>query len=189
MRLQSVTSRPRTSRQQGVTFIELLISIAVLAILVAIAAPYFGDYIERQRLVGATEALYGQLQQAKRAAISNNKTIYFEVVSANSDSWIAVYGEQAACNGSADGCEINEMPTVQVTAEDYPTVEVHDGVTSTLTPITVDFNMPGISTSFDPSSSGSIELSSPSGWVVEVSVSPVGRVEICSDDVSQYPDC
>lgn len=164
-------SHNRLSPESGVTLIELLISIAVLAILVAIAAPYFGDYIERQRLVGAAEALHGQIQQAKRAAISNNKTIYFQA--SNGSSWTATYGDEDPPTG-----DVNGLSVLNVSSEDYPTIEIVNAVT-------VDFNMPGNSADV----SGNLDIESPSGWNVVVSVSSVGRVEICSDDLSQYPDC
>ncbi|TCK05944.1 GspH/FimT family pseudopilin [Marinobacterium mangrovicola] len=169
MRLKDFT--PQASGQLGVTFIELLISIAVLAVLVALAAPYFGNYIERQRLVGATEALHGQIQQAKRAAISNNKTIYLQV--SNGANWASVYGDTNPPAG-----EVNGLPVLDVDSEDYPTTEV-------ATSVTIAFEKPGLNTNV----SGSLAVGSPSGWKVIVSLSPIGRVEICSDDVSQYPDC
>ncbi|SEG76938.1 GspH/FimT family pseudopilin [Marinobacterium lutimaris] len=177
MYLQRFTAKTISTRQQGVTFIELLISIAVLAILVALAAPYFGNYIERQRLVGATEALHGQIQQAKRAAISNNKTIFFNVTTGQ--AWVSVYGDQ-----NPPASQVNGEPVLTVSADEYPTIEVSNAGSNA----TVSFEKPGLGTAGTIVSDG-LRIESPSAWQVVVSVSSVGQVEICSDDVSQYPAC
>lgn len=45
--------------QKGFTFIEIMITVAVLAILSAIAIPSYTDYIRRARITEATAALAG----------------------------------------------------------------------------------------------------------------------------------
>ena len=45
--------------QRGFTFIEIMITVAVLAILSAIAIPSYTDYIRRARITEATSALAG----------------------------------------------------------------------------------------------------------------------------------
>ena len=179
----------RFQNQSGVTFIELMISIAVLGVLVAIAAPYYGDYVERQRWVGATEAIYGQFQQAKRAALSNNTQIYVNAVSTASTNWCVGYGESNACDcGTASSCQINGQDTVSVNAENYPGISLSlaasDATPTTATSISGWFSMPGIS-----ADAKTLLVESSSLGDIRLVISPVGRVRICSNDLSQYPDC
>jgi len=65
-------------KQIGFTLIELMITIVVLAVLVAIALPSFQSIIEKRRLVGAADNLYADLQYARSEAIKQNKIITFQ---------------------------------------------------------------------------------------------------------------
>ena len=60
----SLKERPR-----GVTLVELMVSIALLAILLAIAAPNFQGMTASSRLTSASNDLLGTLQQARAQAI------------------------------------------------------------------------------------------------------------------------
>lgn len=53
----------------GFTLVELMVTVAVLAILVALAAPSFANIIERNRLTGAANEAVAALQVARMEAI------------------------------------------------------------------------------------------------------------------------
>lgn len=63
------------AQQRGFTLIELMVTVAIMAILAAIAYPSFTDLIERNRLKGATEGLFADLQFAKAEAIKRNQDV------------------------------------------------------------------------------------------------------------------
>jgi type IV pilus assembly protein PilE len=45
------------SRQTGVTLIELMVTVAIIAIIASVAIPAYGDYVKRGRLPQATNSL------------------------------------------------------------------------------------------------------------------------------------
>lgn len=96
MRWQSDESLVRHKSQLGITLVEAMVVIAIIAILAAIAIPSYQDYILRQKWKGAAEAVYGSIQLAKRAAISNNDTVYFIVSGAGSTGWITTFSASTA---------------------------------------------------------------------------------------------
>ena len=63
---------PRSDQQFGFTIIELMITIAVIAILAAIAMPSFADFLERNRIKGAAESTKAEFQYARSEAIKQS---------------------------------------------------------------------------------------------------------------------
>lgn len=60
---------------QGFTLIELMVTIAVLAIIAMMAAPTFGDMLDKQNLNRSTQNLLGLLQQARAQAILERRDV------------------------------------------------------------------------------------------------------------------
>lgn len=67
--------RPLLQRQKAFTLIELMISILVLLVLMAIAVPSFTDLLARNRLSGQANELLSVIQLARSEAIKQNQTI------------------------------------------------------------------------------------------------------------------
>jgi type IV fimbrial biogenesis protein FimT len=64
------------SQCTGLTLIELIVSLAIIAVLFGIALPSFGDYIEASRASAAKSALLASLTRAaSRAAISGEHAV------------------------------------------------------------------------------------------------------------------
>jgi type IV fimbrial biogenesis protein FimT len=72
-------------RQGGVTVVELIFALALMAILMPIAVPSFTLWLERYRVRGAAEAIHAGIQLARAEALSRNASVRFSL-SANG-SW------------------------------------------------------------------------------------------------------
>ncbi|MFH2220372.1 MAG: GspH/FimT family pseudopilin [Pseudomonadota bacterium] len=71
----------RTSRKNsGFSAVELMVVIAIMAILTAITVPNVLSWIPKKRLRAASDELYGNLQYARMMAIKNNVrwAVYFD---------------------------------------------------------------------------------------------------------------
>ena len=71
-------------KQHGVTLIELMVTISVLAVLTALAAPSFTPLIERWRVRGAVEDLQTTLYHARSEAIKRGGDV---TITAIDDDW------------------------------------------------------------------------------------------------------
>ncbi len=81
-----VTVRPlrRYGSQSGFSLIEVLVSLAIIAIFAALAAPSFADLIARTRTKSVASELYAALSRTRSEALVRNTQI---TVSAKAGSW------------------------------------------------------------------------------------------------------
>lgn len=61
--------------QRGMTLVELVVAIAVLAILAATAAPYMGDFVINSRLRESGNLLFTETLIAQSEAVKRNTTV------------------------------------------------------------------------------------------------------------------
>ncbi|WP_104511336.1 MULTISPECIES: GspH/FimT family pseudopilin [Acinetobacter] len=71
-------------KSQGFTLIELMVTIAVLAIVAMIAAPSFGNMLTQQNLKKSTNELIGVLNQARAKAVVERRNIDVELLAVES---------------------------------------------------------------------------------------------------------
>ena len=69
---------PRVSGASGFSLIELMVVVAMVAILLALAAPSLRDFAANQALAGATSDLMGASMTARAAAIGRNAETVIE---------------------------------------------------------------------------------------------------------------
>lgn len=62
-------------KQKGITLIELMVTIAVLAILVTLAAPSFSAFRERQALRGVADNIVATIALAKEEAVKRDSLV------------------------------------------------------------------------------------------------------------------
>jgi type IV fimbrial biogenesis protein FimT len=77
--------RPPRSRRRlaGFTVTEMLIVVAIMGILAAIATPYMGDMIRRQRIKTAAFDVFASLSFARSEAIKRNTAVTIQPTGGN----------------------------------------------------------------------------------------------------------
>ena len=73
-------------KKQGFTLIELMITIAILAIIATMAAPSFGNLIQKQNLNRSTQELIGQLNNARSKAVLERRDVTVQLNSLAADT-------------------------------------------------------------------------------------------------------
>jgi prepilin-type N-terminal cleavage/methylation domain-containing protein len=164
---------------KGFTLVEMIVTVAVLAILLTAGIPAFQSTLDKRRLTGAVEQLYSDLQFARSEAIRQNKrvTVYFTSTSAWCYGMDVEPSSDCDCNSAPGNCTVGGVQKV-VSGTDFRNV--------TLSNNTFASN----NVTFDPrrgtANQGRVSLQSSAIGTVEVIVSNPGRVRICSTNVPDY---
>lgn len=72
--------------QRGITLIELMIGLTIVAILFTIGAPSFSDWIQNTRIRNAAESIMNGLQLTRAEAVRRNALVLF-ILDGNNSSW------------------------------------------------------------------------------------------------------
>ena len=94
----------RASRQTGFSLIELMFTVALLSIVLALGVPAFTELIASTKLTSATNTLIGHLQYARAEAVKRGRGLVgvgpygSDTAWLNDDSWEGGYMVAAADN-------------------------------------------------------------------------------------------
>ena len=183
----------------GVTLVEMVSVVAILGILLSSALPAVDRFYERQRLIGATEMVYRQLQLARSEAISRSRDVYLQFNIDGSDRWSLGMSTESTCNpehglqdelpcyleiDDGDGVRTSADRVLQsISSRDYPGVRI--------TSVTFGRDRAKFDYVRGTSKAGSVKLESASGYRTKVVTSVLGRIRLCSPrgegHVSNYP--
>lgn len=107
------TSTPSISRQQGFTLIEIMVTIAVLAIIATVALPSLIEARDRIRVRTAAESIYAHLQFARSESIKQGNTLYVSVRSGS--SWcLGITNDSSGCDcNTASACQFGPTGSTQ----------------------------------------------------------------------------
>lgn len=180
-RQHSASRLPFFARAGGFTLIELMVTIAVLGILLAIAAPSFTVYFEKFRTKRAAETLGGSLYIAKSEAIKRNQFVRL-VITASSSGATWCYGLTAAatCNCTVavpgtNSCSLDSGVETAVSSTDYKGIKVADTSGNPITSMTFSFN-PLRGTV----GANTVQFHSGNDYEAHTVVNSFGRVKTCS---------
>jgi type IV fimbrial biogenesis protein FimT len=97
---------------KGFTLVELMVSVAVFVILLVVAIPSLGPFLQRQRVKGATMDIAATVVLARSEAIKRNAVVTVTSTTANSDwskGWAVTAGTDAIRSQTAmDGISVIE---------------------------------------------------------------------------------
>ncbi|MEJ2899527.1 GspH/FimT family pseudopilin [Acinetobacter sp. NS-4] len=102
--------------EQGFTLIELMITIAVLAIITTWALPSFGNLVARQKINAATRELIVAVNQAKSQAATMKTTVALCLNKTNADS--DVTKEECAIMAIPEYTTTTGTPPVEMLTDD-----------------------------------------------------------------------
>jgi type IV fimbrial biogenesis protein FimT len=164
----------------GFTLIETMVSVAIVAVLGALAFPSFVDAQDRARIKVGVEAIYADMQYARLYAIKSSAVVN---LSYKSTCW----GISAV---SACDCTVTDTNAANYCGIKREMVSNFKGLTmsSTVTASSMD----GIRALV--TNPGTVTFTSTGGKVAKVSLSVLGRPAICSTSgattyVTEYKPC
>lgn len=175
----------------GVTLLELLLTIVVLSVLLAIAVPAMNHFVEKNRLRDAAESIFTELRYARSEAIKRKPTNHVAVsfTTDGATDWCFGIREDSACDCHENdimlpnACMLNIAGTntfKRRSSSEFPSISLTSASFFTGNPWT------GFSPVRGTADNGSVVLQSNSGWELRVIVSPLGRVRICSPSGASY---
>jgi type IV fimbrial biogenesis protein FimT len=179
--------------ESGFTLIELMVTLAVMAILAVVAAPNMQAFLDKNRVVGAAEAIYAQMQAARSEAVKQSADMV--VVFSSGTAWCAGFsratGTPCDCTAAVDAgdaCAVladGVNPVLKVVSSTaFSGVTLAGGA-----PAQVTFN--GVRGTVPTTETGVIQVESGLGRQMQVQVNAIGRVRLCSPSgsVGGYPSC
>lgn len=165
---------------RGVTLLELLVALAVLAILVAAGVPGLREFIITQRLKAAAETVYADLTLARDEALHRNRTISiaFEFEEGGT-RWCFAPSDHLPCDCQRGECGIGAH-------------SAHGTTEAAFREISLRTNFYHQVVSFHPvrgtANPGTVALTA-SDQIIEVRVSNLGRIRLCAVELGGYPIC
>lgn len=109
------------TRCAGFTIVEMMVTVAILAILVSIALPSFRNFIEDQRVKSVASELHASIILARSEALKRNVSI---TLAPRDGGWAAGW---RTAHPSADGVFLDDRGAVAGVAIDGPGSVVFNG--------------------------------------------------------------
>lgn len=178
----------------GFTLIELMVAVAIVAILAQLAAPAMQDLIDRRRLIGAAEAVYSLVQAGRSEAVKQSAALRVTASAGTADNWwVGLRLGAVDCTGSAGAapCQIlenNVAVTKLVAAADFPGVALTAQTLSSPAVNTtgVTYGERGFIPAPLPTTETEFKLTSQRGLVLNVRINQVGNIRICADSSNPW---
>jgi prepilin-type N-terminal cleavage/methylation domain-containing protein len=183
--------------QQGVTLIELMIAVALMAIILAVGVPNFRAQIEKRQLIGLAEQISAHITLTRSQAITRSAPTYIKFAAGN--NWGYGFSTTSDCDVNATAVTIANACIMVIEDGDADidpgdgsvdagdlVLNRHDVSEHTGTSLAIaNFSDANSQIWFDPvrgiSDSGEITVSSVAGnFQLKIKVGLLGDVRICA---------
>lgn len=171
--MSAMTHVPRPAR--GLTLVELMVALAMLAVLGLMAVPSLGGMLARHRVQAAASQLGLDLGDSRHEAARRGGKVYVNFQSGSDWCYVVALDPAATC--ASDG----ERVLKRVTGRQHP------GVSLNATQAVVFDGATGLG----PPAPAKVHLASARGDVLDVQVSLLGRARVCAPDgaLKTFPRC
>lgn len=173
---------------RGVTLIELMVTLAILATLLAIAVPSMQELIARKRVAGAAAELASDIRYLRSLGVQTANPVQIDFGSDPLSTWYNLSidaNERGACTVPANCNGLVNSPV----SMKFVTLKSADGVTV----VSGRANTRFVGTNATPVNGASFTatISSSLGGIVRVWTSEIGRPSICSvsGQDRNFPTC
>lgn len=170
------------TKLMGFTLVELLVTIAVIAIIASVSAPSFLSMRDQARTRAAAEAVFAQVQYARTESIKQSRDLW--VTAAPGVNWCIGISNAAGCDcNTAGSCQFG--PAGNLMEHNIRSVDF-SGITLDATATEIQFDSRrGIVNG----TGNTLTVSGAGGYEVKIITSKLGRVRMCGDVGGGIPSC
>ena len=176
-------------RARGFTLIEMLVAMAIAAIVLTVAVPSFSDYMNKKRVEGVASELSTDIQFARSEAVARNVAVR---ITFGTGCWVVhTVGSTATSCTQAAGATLGTGATQLKDVQLATNLDASLSPNNSLTYIAFDA-VRAMATSNGSGTTHSVNVASSAGsWQLRAAVSSVGRVQLCSPNSSMtgYAAC
>jgi type IV fimbrial biogenesis protein FimT len=180
----------------GLTMIEVLVTLAIAAILISVAVPSMLGFLDRQRVISITAEIVTDLRLARSETVKRNQAIEMSFDGDGAQTCYVIHTTDTAtgdcrCTRAAGAVCVDGggLPVANLT--DLKTVQIPRGQRVTVASNRVDYKFRAPSGMPETTDGMQVDVSSPRGGQLRVTTNAVGRPTVCSPNgaIPGYAPC